>query len=63
MPPEVTLLGIPPCQTPMCGVAYSCSYVLLLSLIVQVVRNVLATLDGMLNSPAVAGAGQNAAAR
>ena len=25
---EVTLLGIPPCQTPMCGVAYSCSYVL-----------------------------------
>ena len=29
MPPEVTLLEIPPCQTPMCGVAYSCSYVLL----------------------------------
>ena len=27
---EVTLLEIPPCQTPMCGVAYSCSYVLLL---------------------------------
>ena len=26
MPPEVTLLEIPPCQTPMCGVAYSCSY-------------------------------------
>ena len=26
---EVTLLEIPPCQTPMCGVAYSCSYVLL----------------------------------
>ena len=23
------LLEIPPCQTPMCGVAYSCSYVLL----------------------------------
>ena len=30
MPPEVTLLEIPPCQIPMCGVAYSCSYVLLL---------------------------------
>ena len=29
VPPEVTLLEIPPCQTPMCGVAYSCSYVLL----------------------------------
>ena len=29
---EVTLLEIPPCQTPMCGVAYSCSYVLLLVL-------------------------------
>ena len=28
---EVTLLEIPPCQIPMCGVAYSCSYVLLLS--------------------------------
>ena len=28
---EVTLLGIPPCQTPMCGVAYSCSYVLLIT--------------------------------
>ena len=27
---EVTLLEIPSCQTPMCGVAYSCSYVLLL---------------------------------
>ena len=27
---EVTLLEIPPCQTPMCGVAYSCSYVLLI---------------------------------
>ena len=27
---EVTLLGITACQTPMCGVAYSCSYVLLL---------------------------------
>ena len=27
---EVTLLEIPPCQTSMCGVAYSCSYVLLL---------------------------------
>ena len=26
---EVTLLEIPPCQIPMCGVAYSCSYVLL----------------------------------
>ena len=26
---EVTLLEIPPCQTSMCGVAYSCSYVLL----------------------------------
>ena len=26
---EVTLLEIPPCQTPMCGVAHSCSYVLL----------------------------------
>ena len=26
---EVTLLEIPPCQTPMCGVAYSCSYALL----------------------------------
>ena len=25
----VTLLEIPPCQIPMCGVAYSCSYVLL----------------------------------
>ena len=30
---EVTLLEIPPCQTPMCGVAYSCSYVLLIILI------------------------------
>ena len=30
MPSEVTLLEIPPCQTPMCGVAYSCSYVLLI---------------------------------
>ena len=30
---EVTLLEIPPCQTPMCGVAYSCSYVLLLPII------------------------------
>ena len=29
VPPEVTLLEIPPCQTPMCGVAYSCSCVLL----------------------------------
>ena len=30
VPPEVTLLEIPPCQIPMCGVAYiSCSYVLL----------------------------------
>ena len=28
---EVTLLEIPPCQTPMCGVAYSCSYVLLVT--------------------------------
>ena len=27
---EVTLLEIPPCQIPMCGVAYSCSYVLLI---------------------------------
>ena len=27
---EVTLLEIPPCQIPMCGVAYSCSYVLLM---------------------------------
>ena len=27
---EVTLLEIPPCQTPMCGVAYSCSYALLI---------------------------------
>ena len=26
---KVTLLEIPPCQTQMCGVAYSCSYVLL----------------------------------
>ena len=26
---EVTILEIPPCQTPMCGVAYSCSHVLL----------------------------------
>ena len=33
VPPEVTLLEIPPCQTPMCGVAYSCSYVLLLVLV------------------------------
>ena len=31
VPPEVTLLEIPPCQTPMCGVAYSCSYVLLMA--------------------------------
>ena len=30
---EVTFLEIPPCQTPMCGVAYSCSHVLLTSLI------------------------------
>ena len=29
---EVTLLEIPPCQTPMCGVAHSCSYVLLVKL-------------------------------
>ena len=29
---EVTLLEIPPCQIPMCGVAYSCSYVLLMLL-------------------------------
>ena len=32
VPPEVTLLEIPPCQTPTCGVAYSCSYVLLCGL-------------------------------
>ena len=32
VPSEVTLLEIPPCQTPMCGVAYSCSYALLLEL-------------------------------
>ena len=31
VPPEAILLEIPPCQTPMCGVAYSCSYVLLLT--------------------------------
>ena len=29
VPSEATLLAIPPGQTPMCGVAYSCSYVLL----------------------------------
>ena len=32
VPPEVTLLEMSPCQTLMCGVAYSCSYVLLLTL-------------------------------
>ena len=30
VPSEVTSLGIPSCQTPMCGVSYSCSYVLLI---------------------------------
>ena len=37
---EVTLLEIPPCQTPMCGVAYSCSYVLLVLAIVPRARTV-----------------------
>ena len=30
VPSEVMLLEFPPCQTPMCGVAYSCSNVLLM---------------------------------
>ena len=32
---DVTLLEIPPCQIPMCGVAYSCSYVLLMACIAR----------------------------
>ena len=40
MPPEVTLLEIPPCQIPMCGVAYSCSYVLLIDLISRGQENI-----------------------
>ena len=41
---EVTLLEIPPCQTPMYGVAYSCSYVLLLLLFVLLFSSPLFSL-------------------
>ena len=50
MPPEVTLLEIPPCQIPMCGVAYSCYYGLLLWGMCALCHDILDSIEAFLTT-------------